>query len=60
MNNQKNKDLDNPEIAEILGTFIGDGWIESDKDALYVTGNPTEDKDYYDKLLRSLILKTFH
>jgi hypothetical protein len=58
MNNQKilNK---NPEIAEILGAFIGDGWIESDKDALYITGSPTEDKDYYDKHLASLFSKHF-
>ena len=62
MNNQeiKNKDLlNNPEIAEILGAFIGDGWIESDKDALYITGSPTEDKDYYENHLAPLFSKYF-
>ena len=62
MNNQKteNKDLlTNPEIAEIFGAFIGDGWIESDKDALYITGSPTEDKEYYDKHLGPLFSKHF-
>ncbi|MBU1199419.1 MAG: hypothetical protein KKF46_07055 [Nanoarchaeota archaeon] len=56
----KNKDLlNNPKIAEILGAFIGDGWIESDKDALYITGNTTEDKQYYDNHLASLFSKYF-
>lgn len=51
--------LDNPEVVEILGTFIGDGWIESDKDALYIAGSPTEDKDHYDKYLAPLFSKYF-
>lgn len=49
----------NPEIAEILGVFIGDGWIESDKNGMYITGNPTEDKDHYDKFLAPLFSKHF-
>lgn len=57
--NQKIKDLANPEMVEILGAFIGDGWIESDKDALYIAGNPTEDKDYYDNYLGPLFSKRF-
>lgn len=55
MNNQKI----NSEIAEILGAFIGDGWIESDKDALYITGHPIEDKNYYDNHLAPLFSKYF-
>ena len=56
----KEEDLvNNPEVAEILGAFIGDGWIESDKDALYITGSLTEDKDYYDNYLASLFSKYF-
>jgi hypothetical protein len=51
--------IHNPEIAEILGAFIGDGWIESDKDALYIAGSPTEDKQYYDKHLSELFSKHF-
>ncbi|MBN1156476.1 hypothetical protein JXA85_02590 [Candidatus Woesearchaeota archaeon] len=62
MNSQKieNKDLlINSEIAELLGVFIGDGWIERDKDALYITGSQTEDKDYYDYHLGPLFSKHF-
>ena len=55
----KNNLLKNSEIVEILGAFIGDGWIENDKDALYITGSPTEDKDYYDKFLAPLFSKHF-
>ncbi len=52
---QKIKDLlNNPEIAEILGAFIGDGWIESKGTGLYITGSPTEDKEYYDNFLALL------
>jgi len=49
----------NSEIAEILGAFIGDGWIESDKNALYITGSPIEDKLYYDEYLAPLFSKHF-
>ncbi|MBU2560893.1 MAG: hypothetical protein KKD17_01250 [Nanoarchaeota archaeon] len=55
---QNNKKF-NPEIAEILGAFIGDGWIESDKDALYITGSPIEDKLYYDRHLAPLFSRNF-
>jgi len=51
--------LNSPEVVEILGTFIGDGWIESDKDAIYITGSPTEDKGYYDNYLAPLFSKYF-
>lgn len=54
-NNQKI----NCEIAEILGAFIGDGWIEKRGTALYITGSPTEDKDYYDNYLAPLFSKYF-
>lgn len=59
MHNQKIKNnlLLNSEIAEILGAFIGDGWIESDKNGLYITGSPVEDKLYYDKHLAVLFSK---
>jgi hypothetical protein len=49
----------NSEVAEILGAFIGDGWIESRQRGLYIMGSPTEDKDYYDKFLAPLFLKNF-
>ena len=51
--------FNNPEVVEILGAFIGDGWIESDKDALYITGSPIEDKLYYDNYLAPLFSKYF-
>lgn len=51
--------LDNPGIAEILGAFIGNGWIEKKGTALYITGSPTEDKDYYDYYLAPLFSKHF-
>ena len=46
-----------PEIAEICGAFIGDGWIESRKTSLYITGDKTEDKPYYDNHLVKLFSK---
>jgi intein/homing endonuclease len=51
--------LNNPEIAEILGAFIGDGWIEKRGNALYITGSPTEDKEYYDLFLAPLFTTHF-
>jgi hypothetical protein len=49
----------NAEIAEILGAFIGDGWIESKANAFYITGDRLEDKDYYDYFLAPLFSKWF-
>jgi len=45
--------------AEILGAFIGDGWLEKSMGSLYITGNPTEDKEYYDLFLGPLFCKIF-
>ena len=62
MNNKKVRNkylLNNPEIAEILGAFIGDGWMESRGTALYITGNPVEDKGYYDHFLAPLFSRYF-
>lgn len=49
----------NAEIAEILGAFIGDGWIEASLKGLYITGNIIEDREYYDKYLAPLFSKNF-
>lgn len=38
-------------IAELCGAIIGDGWIQSDERCFFIAGDPTEDKDYYDKYL---------
>lgn len=34
--------------AELCGAIIGDGWIQSNEKSLFLAGNPTEDKIYYD------------
>jgi intein/homing endonuclease len=49
----------NVEIAEILGAFIGDGWIESSLNSIYITGDKIEDKDYYDNFLAPIFSKNF-
>jgi hypothetical protein len=48
-----------PEVAEIIGAFIGDGWIENREKALYITGHITEDRDYYDGYLAPLFSRDF-
>jgi hypothetical protein len=49
----------NAEVAELLGAFIGDGWIEKRKKGMYILGNITEDKEYYDNFLAPLFSKHF-
>ena len=49
----------NAQIAEILGAFIGDGWIEKRGTALYITGDSTEDKPYYDFILAPMFSRVF-
>lgn len=46
-------------LSEILGAFIGDGWIESSKKGLYILGDINEDKEYYDKYLSRLFINEF-
>lgn len=48
-----------PEIAELLGAFVGDGWIDSRERGLYILGDPTEDKLHYDKILAPYFSKYF-
>ena len=48
-----------PEIAEICGAFIGDGWVETRGNAIYITGHPKEDKEYFDNNLSPLFSKNF-
>lgn len=59
MDNQKNIDELNSEIAELLGAFIGDGWIQKNGNSLFITGSPIEDKDYYDNFIAPLFSKHF-
>ncbi|MBT4539818.1 hypothetical protein HOC32_06020 [Candidatus Woesearchaeota archaeon] len=49
----------NPDTAEILGAFIGDGWIEKSKCSIYITGDRIEDREYYDQFLAPLFSKVF-
>ncbi len=51
--------LEDPLFVELLGAFIGDGWIEKRGTALYICGSPTEDKWYYDNFLAPLFSKYF-
>ncbi len=48
-----------PEIAEICGLIIGDGWIQKRGCSLFITGDITEDREYYDNHLSNLFSKTF-
>lgn len=47
------------DFAELLGAFIGDGWIEKRGDALYIAGSYIDDKDYYDKVLAPIFSNIF-
>lgn len=52
--------MNTSEVAEILGAFLGDGWIESRKKAAYILGDKKEDKPYYDNYLAPLFFKNFN
>lgn len=47
-------------LAEICGAIIGDGWIQSNEQSFFLTGDPKEDKDYYDYHISQLISKFIH
>ncbi|MBD3361612.1 hypothetical protein GF358_02345 [Candidatus Woesearchaeota archaeon] len=47
------------DMAEIMGAFAGDGWIESREKGFYILGDPLEDKEYYDTVLAPLFSKEF-
>lgn len=49
----------NAEVAEILGAFTGDGWIENRGGAMYICGHSVDDKAYYDNYLGPLVSKWF-
>lgn len=55
MINEKN----NAKVAEILGAFTGDGWIQSDEKTFYICGHSVDDKIYYDEYLGPLFSKQF-
>lgn len=49
----------NNDFAELLGAFIGDGWIESRGSGFYILGNPIEDKEYHNLIIKPLFEKVF-
>lgn len=51
--------LKDPLFVELLGAFIGDGWIEKRGTAIYICGSPTEDKWHYDNFLAPVFSKYF-
>ena len=44
-------------IAELCGAITGDGWIQSNERGMFLAGDPTEDKDYYDFNIQRLFDK---
>ncbi len=48
-------------FAELLGAFAGDGWMSKTNSgiALFITGNPKDEKDYYNKRIKFLFKKVF-
>ena len=46
----------NPYFSELLGAFAGDGWMSKSKNsiALFITGNPKDEKEYYNKRIKFL------
>jgi len=48
-------------FAELLGAFAGDGWMsKSNKSiALFITGNPKDEQDYYNERICFLFQKVF-
>ena len=47
-------------LAEICGAIIGDGWIQSNEKGFFLTGDPTEDKDYYDSHISKEITRLIY
>ena len=44
-------------ISELCGAMAGDGWIQSNESGLFLTGDPINDKDYYDGHICILVSK---
>ena len=47
-------------IAELCGAIVGDGWICGSEKSFFLAGDPTEDKDYYDRNISKLIKEIFN
>lgn len=50
------------EFAELIGAFIGDGWISRGNSglSLFISGNPKDEKAYYNNKIVPLFSKTFN
>ncbi|MCX6801227.1 MAG: hypothetical protein NTZ73_03490 [Candidatus Diapherotrites archaeon] len=48
-------------FAELLGAFAGDGWMSKGSTgvSLFITGNPKDEKEYYDARIKFLFKKVF-
>ena len=48
-------------FSELLGAFAGDGWMSQNNNsiALFITGNPKDEKEYYNKRIKFLFQKVF-
>jgi intein/homing endonuclease len=48
-------------FAELLGAFAGDGWMSKGNSSisLFISGNPKNEKEYYDKRIKFLFKKVF-
>ncbi len=46
-------------LSEIAGAIIGDGWIQSKRDSIFISGHKTEDRLYYANYLAPLFSKEF-
>ena len=46
------------ETAELCGALIGDGWIQKNGNAMFISGYQTEDREYYGKRIVQLLRTT--
>lgn len=51
--------MKNEKIAELCGAVMGDGWICGNEKSFFLAGDPSEDRDYYDKHIPKLIKEIF-
>jgi len=53
--------VDDKSFSELLGAFAGDGWMSKGSSgiSLFITGNPKDEREYYDKRISVLFKKTF-
>ena len=51
--------IQDQEVAELCGAIAGDGWIQSNQKGIFITGDPLEDKDYYDDHISKIVSENF-